>query len=112
MKDILHLYKLYLQTLINVNEFGNKYGDEKTLKMLERDLYEEPKQKLKKNQERGKMKKLILLLIPVLLLTGCNDNKECIKSHIENRFCYYPSGGTIKMYYCPYVICDEYKEEN
>lgn len=45
MKDILLEYMLYLQTLKNVEEFGNKYGDEKTLEILEKDLFEEPQQK-------------------------------------------------------------------
>lgn len=45
MKNILLEYMLYLQTLKNVEEFGNKYGDEKTLEILEKDLFEEPQQK-------------------------------------------------------------------
>lgn len=31
-------YKLYLQTKLNVQMFGNQYGDEDTLRILERDL--------------------------------------------------------------------------
>ena len=45
-KDITTTYKAYLQTAINVRENGNKYGDENTLRILERDLFEEPKGKV------------------------------------------------------------------
>ena len=35
-KDIIKKYQLYLQTLDNVERFGNTYGDESTLRILER----------------------------------------------------------------------------
>lgn len=60
------------------------------------------------------MKKIILLIISVLLLTGCTDKKECIKSHEEHVTC-------VRTYYigrhmrtivvpCTKTVCDEYKE--
>lgn len=60
-KDITTTYKAYLQTAIKVKEHGNKYGDENTLRILERNLYEEPKQKVKKkvrNNDNNKSKSL------------------------------------------------------
>ena len=44
-KDIINTYLLYLQTLDNVERFGNTYGDENTLRILERELFDVPKKK-------------------------------------------------------------------
>lgn len=49
-KDIIKMYQLYLQTLDNVERFGNTYGDENTLMILERELFDEPKENNKKNK--------------------------------------------------------------
>ena len=49
-KDIINTYLLYLQTLDNVERFGNTYGDENTLRILERELFDEPKENNKKNK--------------------------------------------------------------
>ena len=49
-KDIIKKYQLYLQTLDNVERFGNTYGDENTLRILERELFDEPKENNKKNK--------------------------------------------------------------
>lgn len=40
MKDLLLIYKLYLQTLLNVKEFKNKYGDEDLLPIFEEKVKE------------------------------------------------------------------------
>lgn len=59
------------------------------------------------------MKKILLLIVPVLLLTGCN-RKECIKSHKEQSICTrpIPVGKTVAVMTvpCEKTICDEYKE--
>lgn len=49
-KDIIKTYQLYLQTLDNVEMFGNTYGDETTLRILERELFDESKENIKKNK--------------------------------------------------------------
>ena len=49
-KDIIKTYQLYLQTLDNVERFGNTYGDESTLRILERELFDEPKENIKKDK--------------------------------------------------------------
>ena len=49
-KDIIKTYQLYLQTLDNAERFGNTYGDENTLRILERELFDEPKENNKKNK--------------------------------------------------------------
>lgn len=49
-KDIIKTYQLYLQTLDNVERFGNTYGDENTLMILERELFDEPKENNKNNK--------------------------------------------------------------
>ena len=38
MKDLLLLYKLYLQTLINIREGNEVAGDREVLKILKKDL--------------------------------------------------------------------------
>lgn len=40
MKDLLLIYKLYLQTLLNVQNHGNKYGDEDILPIFEEEIKE------------------------------------------------------------------------
>lgn len=67
------------------------------------------------------MKKIIILVISILLLCGCdnNDNKECIKSHEEKSICtmyqIIMAGKTPVMipihYECEIKICDEYNLE-
>lgn len=62
------------------------------------------------------MKKVMLLLISILLLCGC-ENKKCIKSHKEKSTCIrpmcMPSGKGIYCmpmpYPCEKEICDEYE---
>ena len=49
-KNIIKTYQLYLQTLDNAERFGNTYGDESTLRILERELFDEPKENNKKNK--------------------------------------------------------------
>ena len=49
-KDIIKTYQLYLQTLDNVERFGNTYGDESTLRIFTRELFDEPKENNKKNK--------------------------------------------------------------
>ena len=49
-KDIIKTYQLYLQTLDNAERFGNTYGDESTLRILERELFDEPKENIKKDK--------------------------------------------------------------
>lgn len=66
------------------------------------------------------MKKIIILVISILLLCGCdnNDNKKCIKSHEEKNICTWyeiiMAGKTpvmIPSYYeCEIKVCDEYEE--
>ena len=60
------------------------------------------------------MKKLILLVIPILLLTGCGSNRECIKSHKERSRCIraIPNGKgvTTIVVPCNKTVCDEWKE--
>ena len=46
MKDLLILYRNYLYALQWAKEFGNKYGDEDTVKMYEEKL----KKVLRKNE--------------------------------------------------------------
>ena len=64
------------------------------------------------------MKKIILLIISILLLTGCkSENKECIKSHTEEGTCTRPLSIIVNgkptviltPYNCEKTICDEYK---
>jgi hypothetical protein len=65
------------------------------------------------------MKKLIILIIPILLLCGCN-NKKCIKSHKEESTCtwhqYIRVGKVTTMiphhYACEIEVCDEYEDIN
>lgn len=49
-KDIIKTYQLYLQTLDNVERFGNTYGDENTLRTLERELFDEPRENHKRDK--------------------------------------------------------------
>ena len=49
-KNIIKTYQLYLQTLDNAERFGNTYGDESTLRILERELFDEPKENHKKDK--------------------------------------------------------------
>lgn len=56
-KDVINTYLLYLQTLDNVEKFGNTYGDETTLKILERELFEEPKEVKHKTLKKERCKK-------------------------------------------------------
>lgn len=63
------------------------------------------------------MKKIIILILMIILLTGCSS-KKCIKSHTEKTKCIaYTSaivGNTpvmIPRYYnCIKTICDEYEK--
>ena len=59
------------------------------------------------------MNKLILLIVPVLLLTGC-EVRKCIKSHTEQGICTRPIliGKTVMVTTvpCEKTICDEYEE--
>ena len=62
------------------------------------------------------MKKIVIALIMVLLLCGC-DKKECIKSHKEKGTCTYitcvPVGEVTSCiphtYSCDKEICEEYE---
>lgn len=64
-----------------------------------------------------KIKRIIILVIPILLLCGC-DNRNCIKSHEEKRTCIMtqcmPIGKTMHCitypYSCMKTICDEYEK--
>lgn len=60
------------------------------------------------------MKKYILLLILILLLTGCSTFKKCIKSHKEQSTCVYSiyNGKTIQpiVVPCQKTMCDEYEK--
>ena len=64
------------------------------------------------------MNKLIILLVPLILLCGC-ENRKCIKSHeIEDICVYYISQkiGDVSMmqpvyYPCTRTVCDEYEVE-
>lgn len=49
-KNIIKTYQLYLQTLNNAERFGNTYGDENTLRTLERELFDEHKENHKKDK--------------------------------------------------------------
>lgn len=55
--------------------------------------------------------KRLLLLIPILLLCGCaNNNRNCVKSHIETQIRRYPnSNGTLRMVVVPVSVCDEWE---
>ena len=65
------------------------------------------------------MKKIIILVISILLLCGCdnNDNKKCIKSHEEKSICtsyqVIMAGKTPAIiphqYECEINVCDEYE---
>lgn len=63
------------------------------------------------------MKKIIILILTIILLSGCSS-KKCIKSHQEESRCtLYTSvkiGNTHTMipyhYSCTETICDEYEE--
>lgn len=63
------------------------------------------------------MKRIIILVIILLILTGCGDNKRCVKSHQEEDICvmytYSYVGKTliaIPIYYsCTKTVCDEYE---
>ena len=64
------------------------------------------------------MKKVILIIAIVLLLTGCaEENKKCIESHTERGTCvrYQPiyTGKTVQIipfyYPCDKTICDKYE---
>ena len=59
------------------------------------------------------MNKIILLIIPFLLLTGCDDRK-CIESHVEQDMCVYTiwNGKTAQptIIPCTKTVCDEYEE--
>jgi hypothetical protein len=41
MKDLILLYKLYLQTLINIRDNNEVKGDKETLKILKKELKKE-----------------------------------------------------------------------
>lgn len=60
------------------------------------------------------MKKYILLLILVLLLTGCVDTRKCKKSHNEIRMIPFPVtiNGKTTITIRPIVmpVCDEYED--
>lgn len=61
---------------------------------------------------------LILIVILILITTGCSKPKKCIKSHQEKSKCilytYVKTGETsimIPYYYsCTKTICDEYED--
>lgn len=63
------------------------------------------------------MKRIILLVIILLILTGCEDGKRCIRSHEEQDTCvmysyYYVNKRPIAVpiyYSCTKTICDEYE---
>ena len=63
------------------------------------------------------MKKIVILVIPILLLCGC-DNRECIKSHKEKGSCIrtqcvFMGKNPIcvnQFYSCTKTICDEYEK--
>ena len=58
------------------------------------------------------MIKKLLLIIPILLLCGCNA-KQCVKSHIETQVRWYPNGkGGLRMVVMPVSVCDEWEEVN
>lgn len=52
LKDNWLLYKLYLQTLLNVKDHQNKYGDENMLTILENQI--DDKIKIKKIYQKKK----------------------------------------------------------
>lgn len=56
-------------------------------------------------------KKLIVLLLLVFLITGCED-KKCIESHEEEDICHMVTviGGRTQVipYPCRKTVCDEY----
>lgn len=62
-------------------------------------------------------KKIIILILMILLLTGCSS-KKCIKSHKEKAKCiaynFAIVGNTTVMipryYNCIKTVCDEYEE--
>lgn len=64
-----------------------------------------------------KIKRIIIFLICILVLCGC-ENKKCIKSHKEKSTCIrtmcMPSGKTVRCMTMPYPcekeICDEYEK--
>ena len=63
-----------------------------------------------------KIKNIILLILIILVVSGCNKN--CIKSHKEKSVCLnpvcIPNGKTILCYNimrpCEKTICDEYEK--
>ena len=63
------------------------------------------------------MKKLIILIITILLLCGCEDNR-CTESHEEKGVCSImrclPNGGTLHCFPiaepCTKTICDKYED--
>lgn len=65
-----------------------------------------------------KIVKLGLLIIAIVILTGCGE--RCIKSHEEEskctRFYVYSVNGTVKMIpytvSCTKTVCDEYEAIN
>lgn len=66
------------------------------------------------------MKKVIIMLFAILLLTGCgSDNRKCIKSHTEESTCLkcqpFYTGKSMSCIWlrkkCNKTICDEYEGE-
>lgn len=58
--------------------------------------------------------KIIVLVIMILIICGC-DNRKCIKSHEVQDTCmyYYRVGKRIMIphyYTCTHTVCDEYEE--
>ena len=57
---------------------------------------------------------LIVLIVLLIFMTGCEPSRKCIKSHVELSTCVRPiyTGKTVTTVVvpCNVTVCDEYEE--